>query len=319
MKKLFLAALAFLFTACATTSQQGSTTETIRPVVTADFAATSVQILEYTKSGGGSGVIYRSNTKGSTILTNRHVCMLTAKGGWVLANGKYYAVDGYKPSQFHDVCFVHIKENLGVATELAKQAPELYSAANISGHPNLLPHVRSKGDWSEEMVIQLVVDMKPCTEEDLNRMEKEGDFGGLLQCIFLGGIPVTKDFDAQLVTGLILPGSSGSAVFDNSGRIAGLAFASASRDLHYALVVPYRYVKFFVTEESVTMPYKTPVLEKKQASVKVQKRGKTFRRAPLLGSKPEFYDYETWQKLFNILDKRAKQCQTQKVNCLPVR
>ncbi len=318
MKRLFLSVLSLFFTACATTNT--SNVEVLNPTTTAEFAETSVQILHQSRGGGGSGVIYRSTDKGTTVLTNRHVCVVTTNGGWVLHNDKYYVVDGYKPSKFHDVCFVHIRENLGVNTELAPNAPKRYSAANISGHPNLLPHVRSRGDFSSEEPIQLVVGMKPCTAKDLEKMEKEGDFDSLLMCIFLGGLPIYETFDSQLVTGLILPGSSGSAVFNDESQIAGLVFASASRELHYAQVVPLRYVKFFVEQESKNKGWTKPVAPAPKASAKKVKSKRTFQRAPLeVKRKPDYYDFDAWQKLFLILEKRAALCKQQKLNCLPQR
>ena len=68
----------------------------------------------------------------------------------------------------------------------------------------------------------------------------------------------------QLVTGLVLPGSSGSAVFDYKGYIGGVVFASGSRELYYALVVPYTFVKFFLEYEVPKEEYKKPIVKAKK-------------------------------------------------------
>ena len=67
-------------------------------------------------------------------------------------------------------------------------------------------------------------------------------------CVMLGGLPVIKNYEAQPISATIQPGSSGSAVFDSNGHIAGLVFAG-SGDIGYGFVVPQEYVKYFVEEE----------------------------------------------------------------------
>jgi hypothetical protein len=208
-----------------------------------------VMILNKDKNSGGSGVVLQSEDTGSTILTNGHVCKLLEDGGFVMKNGQQYVVDEYKLSNRHDLCLLRIATNLGVSTKVADSAPDYYSKAYISGHPHLLPHVLTEGNFSGKMPIDLIVALKECNEDTFKDGSDQDKMNKLLMCLFLGGIPVIRTFEAQLVTGTILPGSSGSGIFTEAGEIAGMVFASDSRELSYALAVPYEYVKQFVAKE----------------------------------------------------------------------
>jgi hypothetical protein len=91
---------------------------------------------------------------------------------------------------------------------------------------------------SERQDIQLVAGIKPCTKEDLKT--------DALTCMFLGGMPVIITMDAQLVSNLIKPGNSGSAVFNGEGEIVGVVFAGAGRDFSYGYIVPQIYLLYFI-------------------------------------------------------------------------
>lgn len=220
----------------------------LRPDTAAEYAETSVKIVRKDERGGGSGVILKSEAAESQILTNAHVCGVIDKGGFVIrANGDRYLIASYKLSKQHDLCLIKVKANLHVNTKVAKNKPEQYSKAAISGHPALLPHTLTHGYFSGDMVIDVMTGMRPCTKEEMQKNP--------FQCILGGGIPEVKNYESQLVTGTILPGSSGSAVFDENGEIAGLVFASNSRGLSYAFIVPQPYVHNFVNQEASTIEW----------------------------------------------------------------
>jgi S1-C subfamily serine protease len=69
-----------------------------------------------------------------------------------------------------------------------------------------------------------------------------------MYCALFGVMPIIVTYNSTLVTGLIMPGSSGSAVFNKDGEISALIFAGA-QGLSYGFVVPYEYVRDFVTTE----------------------------------------------------------------------
>ena len=221
----------------------------LTPKKAAEYARTSVKILAKSKRSGGSGVILESSKRGSIILTNRHVCGLITEGGLVQHEDTQYLIAEYKLSNTHDLCLVKIKQNLRVSTEISELPPIKYSEAHISGHPALFPHVATHGNFSGRMIINVMIGKRECTTEEFDDNEK-----GFL-CLILGGIPIIKTFDSQLVTGTILPGSSGSAVFDKNGKISGLVFASSSRELSYAFIVPQEYIRSFVYQEAPRMKW----------------------------------------------------------------
>jgi hypothetical protein len=191
--------------------------------------------------GGGSGVIIENTAQGSSILTNNHVCEVIANGGIVTTTkGKQTLVVSYSPDSLHDLCLVTVAEDLGVSAKVAKHAPKPYSEATISGHPALLPNVVAKGHFSGKKIIQVLIGFKKCTPQML---EETPELNGI--CGFFGGLPIVKTYESILVTAMIMAGSSGSAVYDNNGDIAGLVFAG-SGDLSYAYTVPFEYVALFL-------------------------------------------------------------------------
>lgn len=216
-----------------------------RPTQTRDFAKTSVMIVDAEMRSGGTGVVLRSTDTYSEILTNKHVCRLVEAGGLVIQNGNRYLVDSIKKYSKHDLCLVKIYQSLGINTEVSKTPPRDFEDAFISGHPALLPHVLTKGNFSGRQIIQLLVGIKKCTVQ-----EENGPYG--MYCTLMGGIPIVQSFASQLVTGTILPGSSGSGVFNSKGEISGLVFAGRGDGLGYAFIVPHEFVVDFIQNEANT-------------------------------------------------------------------
>lgn len=227
----------------------------VRPKNAKEFAQTSAMIVLPTKDSGGSGVILKSSEKESIILTNKHVCEVIQGGGIVMTSGRDYKISQYKIYKKHDLCMIKVLANLGINTVVAEKAPEMYSHAYVSGHPSLLPHVLTDGYFSNYKTIEILVDMKECSEED---MEKNA-----LGCLFMGGVPVVKNFDAQLVTATIMPGSSGSGVFNEDGEISGLVFAGSAQGLSYGFIVPLSHVQNFIATQD-TYKWRKPYRDSNQ-------------------------------------------------------
>jgi len=214
-----------------------------KPSKTKEFAKTSVMVLGPSYRRGGSGVILQSTPTHSIILTNNHICNLVKNGGHILRNARSYPVKAIKRSKEHDLCLMKTMSSFGVNTKIADVPPEKYSDAVISGHPNLLPHVLTKGNFSGYMIITLRIGKRKCTK-------------GLICALNGGYLLMTKVYETQLVTGLILPGSSGSAVYNDNGEISGLVFAgNGGRGMGYAFIVPYSYVANFVNNEAKNLKW----------------------------------------------------------------
>ncbi len=222
------------------------------PTSDSSLAENTAMVTNLAGNSGGTGVIFRSNPSFSQILTNAHVCGVVKKGGIVHADNQTSLVTSFQISNHHDLCLISVHRNLHHNTEVSSSAPELYSNANVSGHPSLLPVIITRGHFSEREFIQVMTGFRECTENDW-----KGENAGF--CMFFGVIPVIREYEAQVTSATISPGSSGSAVFDHSGRIAGLVFAG-SGPLGYGHLVPQEYLSYFVNHEIPHLPDQFPVV-----------------------------------------------------------
>lgn len=220
---------------------------TVQPKTTADFSKTSVMITRNDGRSGGSGVVYSSTRNESKILTNRHVCEVAKYGGIVRSDTKRAQVKYYQESETHDLCLITVNANFKVNTVLARTEPEVYDDSIVSGHPILLENIVTYGHFSGHEKITVLIGMRPCTPQEIS------DPTTAFFCGLLGGIPLVKTYEAQVTSNLIQPGSSGSAVFNKEGELAGLVFAG-SGDLGFAHIVPYTYLVTFFENELVLLP-----------------------------------------------------------------
>jgi len=195
-------------------------------------------------SGGSGSVIYASRDK-SIVLTNAHVCDVLNKAGGVVKkeNGTRYMISGYRKSEFHDLCAVYVAADLGGTVKLAEKAPDSYSEAIITGHPALLPNIINKGSFGERKIIDIMIGMRACTEENVKSEEDA------IICSLVGGLPIIKSFESVVVSAMIMAGSSGSAVLNSNGELSGVVFAGQGQGLSYAFIVPFEYVSLFLREE----------------------------------------------------------------------
>lgn len=217
-----------------------------------DLYAGSVKVTNTKANHGGTGIVLRSSDTASLVLTNAHVCGVIENGGLVAGVNGSYMVTGYKKSELADLCLVKVAGNLGYNTAIASHPPQLhYEKASISGHPALMPNVITKGHFSGREKVAVLVGIKKCTEEDAKDERKAA------ACYFLGGLPIIKEFESILVTATIMPGSSGSGVYNSQNELAGVAFAGSGQ-IGYAWTVPYEAVMNFLHKEAKTLKYQTP-------------------------------------------------------------
>lgn len=242
LKKILLVAAVMALSACASVQ---------KPDV-ADASANSVKVTNMAGNHGGTGIILRSTPTASLVLTNSHVCGVVEEGGMVSGQAGSFMVTSYKKSQVHDLCLIRVSGDLKGRVKIANRPPVPYKElALISGHPALYPNVKTVGHFSGRQSIAILVGFKACTDEDLQDPDKAG------LCIMIGGLPIIKNFDSVLVTATIMPGSSGSAVYNSDMELSGVAFAGAGT-LGYAWTVPYEYVKAFLGKEARKLPYEKP-------------------------------------------------------------
>jgi hypothetical protein len=218
-----------------------------------DITASSVMITNVTGTSGGTGIILESSDTSSLVLTNSHVCKILEKGGLVSGRAGKFAVTGYKHSQKYDLCLVTVDGNLHAKTKVANRPPvAYYENALISGHPSLYPNVITSGHFSGRQVISVMEGLIPCTDE------QKADPGINLICQLIGGLPNIKRFDSTLVTATIMPGSSGSGVYNENNELSGVAFAGSGEGIGYAWVVPYESMRNFLDVESKKLDFALP-------------------------------------------------------------
>lgn len=200
----------------------------------------SVMITDKKSQRGGTGIILSSNRKESRILTNRHVCGVLERGGGLVHSFLGISqVVTYIKSDRSDLCLLTVSDNLLTNTKVSEQTLHMYDKVSVSGHPSLLPNVITRGHASAHQIIQVMVGFKPCTEEDVQNVDK------FAYCLFMGGLPIIESFEAQLVTATIMPGSSGSGVYNSNNELVGVVFAGQG-ELAYGWIVPYEQVLAFL-------------------------------------------------------------------------
>ena len=216
-----------------------------------NLGRSTAMITNYAGNSGGTGVVVESSRNESKVLTNAHVCGVAKNGGLVQTSSGKGVVSYFQVSDFHDLCLITVENYLGPSATIAKTSPPVFSEASVSGHPQLLPTIITKGHFSDKKIIQVMTGFRACTDDDF-----KSDTGQLI-CGLLGGIPVFKTYQAQVISATIMPGSSGSAVYNSSGNVAGLVFAG-SGSLSYGFIVPQEYVFNFITTEVFNLEKQFP-------------------------------------------------------------
>lgn len=237
MKKVLIPILILLF-GCSTNRLQ--------------LAKHTVMITNLAVTSGGSGSVIDHNATESKILTNAHVCDVVEKGGYVITDDNTrHPVLNYVKSQIHDLCVIEVAEDLETSVGLASNIPNRFDSVTISGHPHLYPTTISQGHFGSKQYIKVLMGLRDCTVEDV----VNPDTG--LFCMLVEKLPMTRKCEAIFITAPIMPGSSGSGVFDDSGHLAAVVF-SGSSDFGYGYAVPLEYVYKFLREEIKTLHKETP-------------------------------------------------------------
>lgn len=251
---------------------------TLRPKTMDEFQKTSVLVAS-NSGGGGSGVIYRSSSKGTLILTNAHICEVISTGG-VVVDTTTHSILAYKKSTKHDLCLLLVEDDLDINTVVAPYAPKRNSKVYASGHPSLYPHIVSEGYVSGIDTYSIHTDTRPCS-----KVEALAD---PVECI-LDGKAISTEREAQVISALVSPGSSGSAVFNTQGELVGLVFAT-SGNIGYALTVPWKYLDEFVKHE---------VRELKWEKTDPNKTRNKY-------SNSGIYDLDNWKQILKLINEKNK-------------
>ena len=217
-----------------------------------DLYASSVEITNLLGNIGGSGIVLFSKPNLSLVLTNSHVCGVVTHGGVVSNRMGKFIVAQYKRSRQTDLCLIKVYANLGARTVISSHAPILYhTRVLVSGHPSLLPDVITSGVLSGKRLINVMIGVRPCTQQD------ENDPNNGPYCAIFGEVPVLKEYNSALVSATIMPGSSGSGVYNMKHELIGVVFAGSSQ-FGYGWTISYQDMMHFLFVEQQTLPYVTP-------------------------------------------------------------
>lgn len=206
-------------------------------------------------SGGGSGVILKSTQRGSLILTNRHICEGVSEGGTVQSNKVKAAVVAMKPSKVHDLCLIRVGQDMGVNTKVADRAGKNLETSIVSGHPQLLPNIINTGHFAGYMDVEMMVGILDCDGDETSEED-------ILTCAIFGKKALMQKFETQVISNIIAPGNSGSAVFNSKGEVVNLVFAGYGRTLSYGITVPNSYIQDFLKDELKTLEWQRPAPKK---------------------------------------------------------
>lgn len=188
---------------------------------------------------GGSGWIYRNEGNHTEIITNAHVCEISATRGIPLyVDGHLFEIS--KIWDKHDLCYGTVTPALPGKSALTIRSRPLYKGEIVlaAGHPRLRPFTLTKGEVIDTaltiyLATSLVSDPKQC--EAGTKVAKVLFFYACL-----------TPFTSTSTTALIQPGNSGSPLVDNFGQVVGVIFAGDSQGRGEA--VPLSYLKQFIQE-----------------------------------------------------------------------
>jgi S1-C subfamily serine protease len=176
---------------------------------------------------------------------------------------------------------LYVKANLGINTKLSKKPPRAKDKVFASGYPALYPHIVSEGRVAGVKPVNIAIGSRACTI-----LEKAMT---PLPCL-IEGMTETKSYKGLITTALVMPGSSGSGMFNAKGEIIGLVFATRGT-LGYAIVVPHYYVKYFVENEMKMLDWQRPNPYKH--STQQEYKG--------------LYDLDNWKEILKLLEEKNNE------------
>lgn len=188
-------------------------------------------------TSGGTGFHVKSLSGDVYIMTNAHVCQLSADGEFIFVQlkgstrvMKRKIVEVYAE---HDLCLVQALpgvRGLSVASSVSKG-----ESMRAVGHPLLKSLRSSLGQYLDDVNIDVAVEIFG-TKESCNNLK--GQFA-----VAMGFVPVCIKTYSAIETNIVAyPGSSGSPVINIWGNLVAVLFAGDGTT-NYAYLVPLSYVK----------------------------------------------------------------------------
>lgn len=235
-----------------------SKAELLRPKTFKDFQRATVMISDKEKKTGGTGWIIKSTPTKSFVITNGHVCDLHKRVDSMMVTGVKgsFQAERLKYSKMHDLCLIEVYTDLGVSLKVSDRTLEMGEKVVISGHPRLFPLMVTEGYLTGNIEIFVMVDIRKCNDSEADKNN--------MYCKIWNGVPVIKSYESRMTSAFIAGGNSGSAVYDASGEVVGVAFAGSEEGYSQSVIVPLEYVKNFVKNEIKTLDWQNIASPKEQ-------------------------------------------------------
>ena len=235
----FLGMIAYFFGPKTTPVDSKSFNETIQHF-RKEVGPKTVRI---TGSGsGGSGFFVKGESGNSYIMTNKHICELRNKEGFlgieIVGKKRKYEKKVLEISTEHDLCLVEGMPNiegLSVAKNL-----DIGEGLAILGHPKLFALTVSLGQYIEEAQIEIAVSNK----KPRNIVAPVKPNKQVLPSLF--GFKIEK-FNSARIVAYSRGGNSGSPIVNMDGEVVSVLFAGSRADVMETYGVPLRYVQDFIS------------------------------------------------------------------------
>lgn len=199
-------------------------------------------------TSGGTGFHVKAKSGKSYILTNAHVCGVSADGKEALiqipGTDRFIMrriIEVYKK---HDLCL--IEGVIGYEGIEIADSVEPGSDLRVVGHPVLRPLRAALGTFLQESKITIMIgivganlkDEADCKAQQGYTKEVMDLFGPVTICL--------QDFQAMETTAVIYGGNSGSPAVNFFAKLVGVVFASDNR-MNQGFLVPLRFVTDFLS------------------------------------------------------------------------
>ena len=188
---------------------------------------------------GGTGFLAKMPSGRTLMVSNRHVCEV-AENGLIAAHypdnpSRSTVIKVIESSSVTDLCLLE-----GIPGIEGMPVAKFYNPKKriaVVGHPRLQPATFTEGyAYSRETVKA----MEPVSAKECKQKIESID-------TLFGPIPVcVEELEAWKSTVVILPGSSGSPVFNAEAEIVGVMFAG-EEETHWGIFVPIEDLKAFIS------------------------------------------------------------------------
>lgn len=163
------------------------------------------------------------------VLTNNHVCAVSGKAiiwAWNEYTDQWHKLEVIRRDDIHDLCLLQ-SPTISTGLKLGTKGGWLKDYVRILGHPDMRPLTESTGqikEISEALVGGAINDQAKCNRPHMEwRMEE------------FFGVPTGRGYclekrESYIVDALIVPGSSGSPVFNPEGLVIGIVYAGGPNE-----------------------------------------------------------------------------------------